>query len=247
MHLGIRNTQKTALLILFTPTFYKLVKQTCLKGSFAVALLFSTKTLAVVPEIGVTSRCGNSELSLAVPEEWELTETQFAAVQCAFRGPGSGYPNVNVIREPYSKSDSALPLNRRVGDIIQSYKSIGLTDATPKKQEIVLISGVEVLEVTISYTSLERSMVAVVAIFPRENHLFTMTILDQQEAFRLSEPTARAIVRSVTFRELPPPLPPASTPTALHANSNVGVVFIIVAGFAVALFALLALVRLRNR
>jgi hypothetical protein len=90
-------------------------------------------------------------------------------------------------------------------------------------------------------------MVAVVAIFPREEHLFTITFLDQQEAFRLSEPTARAIVRSVTFGKLPHPLPPALTPTALPANSRGGVVFIVVAGFAVAIFALLALVRLRNR
>ncbi len=247
MQLMIRNTHNTAILVLFTPSFYKWVKQIYLSAPFVCALLGSTEATASFNENGNTTRCGNSELSLTVPVEWELTDNQFAAVQCAFRGPGSGYPNVNVIREPLNQGLTGLPVDRRVADIIQSYKAIGLTDAIATKQEVLHIGGVEVLEVTIDYTSLERLMKAVVAVFSREDRLFTMTILDHQRAFRLSESTARGIVRSISFREAPPPLPATGTATAPPPASNGRAVAIIVVGFAVAVAAFLALIRLRSR
>ena len=160
--------------------------------------------------------CGEY-LSFEVPQEWEPSHVSFAAVQCAFKNPTSGYPNVNIVVEPVSPGDAALSTQQKIQRVIESYKGIGLTDTTLVKEVPFTVIGLQdsggggaAFAALLHHTGERAPMAALVAVFYLGERRFILTLLDVREAFRLSEAEALSVIRSIRLSD------------AAHALGNAG-------------------------
>lgn len=205
--------------------------------------------------------CG-AFLSLAVPQQWESSSVSFDAVQCAFKNPASGFPNVNVVVEPSSRADGLLANAQKIQRVVDSYRGIGLTDAALAAEIPFMVQGAEgAFAAELHHTGERAPMVAVVGVFYVGDRRFILTFLDVKDAFKVSKGDAFSVLRSVSLTERglalgntassPPPLSEqrvleSSTPNQTH-DSRLFTPISLGIGGALILLALASLLRQRRQ
>jgi len=251
--------RKAALLTLSLPLFVA-ASLVCAQPSKATRDLSKASD---VHEAGVFHKvpCG-AFLSLAVPQQWESSSVSFDAVQCAFKNPASGFPNVNVVVEPSSRADGLLANPQKIQRVIDSYRGIGLTDTALAAEIPFMVQGAEgAFAAELHHTGERAPMVAVVGVFYIGDRRFILTFLDVKDAFKVSKGDALSVLRSVSLterglalgstRSSPPPLSEqrvleSSTPNQTH-DSQLFTPISLGIGGALILLALAALLRQRRQ
>ena len=172
----------------------------CLLLSTALASLAVVASSTALCQTAHSSleRCSvKADLWLAVPTTMERVPSSHPSVLCAFRDKNEGFPSFNAIVEPQRTAAEKLTQDQWAKRAVESYHSIGLTDATVDAYLNAPATGERSFSAIIRYTNHTTPMKAIVAEVDEDDRAYTLTALDRSEHFAESRQTLEALIANV--------------------------------------------------
>jgi hypothetical protein len=169
------------------------------------ALMCLFTALFAAPSVHADQRrtCGIG-ISLQLSDAYEVLPQENSSVPCRVRHVTRGLPTFNVIMMPGVGPHASRRSEREFSaTLLDSYRNVGLTDATLNDGRYVHVGGREAFKATITYSNQALRMRSIVVAFEGVLESYILTATQTEADFLGSEADIEQVVSSIQLPALP--------------------------------------------
>lgn len=142
-----------------------------------ITVLYAKSEAGAEPHIIEINR---HSLRIALPDGWSELPSPHREVTVLLRYGAGPFPTFNIVTVPGSYNTSAQSLEAQTKAILDSYRGVGILDASVAKTEFIELNGRSCVSAQLQYTHSARALEAFVTICTALNRHYVLTYIDER-------------------------------------------------------------------